>query len=166
MGPGWSSEGASGTIPSSEIRPWVGLIVHVPQQADGAPADSEIGSFSDTYASAPVRIDVSYSTPLQSHAMMEPHATLAMWDDDKLILHTANQMLNQGQRVVARTLNIPVGNVRLVSPFIGDGFGGKLWVKQKEAAREAVTDLAADMLRMQAIRSSRPGIRFRSRETA
>lgn len=100
----------------------------VPHQPDGAPADSELGSFSDAYANAPVQIDVSYSTPLQSHAMMEPHATLAMWDGDKLILHTANQMLNQGQRVVARTLNIPVGNVRLVSPFIGGGFGGKLWV--------------------------------------
>lgn len=100
----------------------------VPHQPDGAPADSEVGNFSDAYANAPVQIDVSYSTPLQSHAMMEPHATLAMWDGDKLILHTANQMLNQGQRVVARTLNIPVGNVRLVSPFIGGGFGGKLWV--------------------------------------
>lgn len=103
-------------------------LARVPHQADGAPADSEVGNFSDAYASAPVQIDVTYSTPLQSHAMMEPHATLAMWDDDKLILHTANQMLNQGQRVIAKTLNIPVGNVRLVSPFIGGGFGGKLWV--------------------------------------
>lgn len=103
-------------------------LARVPHQADGAPADSEVGNFSDAYADAPVQIDVSYSTPLQSHAMMEPHATLAMWDGDKLILHTANQMLNQGQRVIAKTLNIPVGNVRLVSPFIGGGFGGKLWV--------------------------------------
>lgn len=103
-------------------------LARVPHQADGAPADSEAGNFSSAYASAPVQIDVSYGTPLQSHAMMEPHATLAMWDGDKLILHTANQMLNQGQRVIARTLNIPIGNVRLVSPFIGGGFGGKLWV--------------------------------------
>ncbi|UPJ84824.1 xanthine dehydrogenase family protein molybdopterin-binding subunit (plasmid) [Bradyrhizobium sp. 183] len=103
-------------------------LARVPHQPDVAPADSEVGNFSDAYADAPVQIDVSYSTPLQSHAMMEPHATLAMWDGDKLILHTANQMLNQGQRVIAKTLNIPVGNVRLVSPFIGGGFGGKLWV--------------------------------------
>ncbi|RXT37811.1 xanthine dehydrogenase family protein molybdopterin-binding subunit [Bradyrhizobium betae] len=103
-------------------------LARVPHQPDGAPADSEVGNFSDAYANAPVQIDVSYSTPLQSHAMMEPHATLAIWDGDKLILHTANQMLNQGQRVIARTLNIPLANVRLVSPFIGGGFGGKLWV--------------------------------------
>ncbi len=101
-----------------------------PQPADAtAPApDSAVGDFAAAFASAPVKIDVTYTTPLQSHAMMEPHATLAMWDGDKLTLHTANQMLNQGQKAVATTLKIPVENVRLVSPFIGGGFGGKLWV--------------------------------------
>src|SRR5258708_6365471 len=100
----------------------------VPRPSDGQPADSAVGDFAGTFAGAPVQIDATYTTPLQSHAMMEPHATLAMWDGDKLILHTANQMLNQGQKVVATTLRIPVENVRLISPFIGGGFGGKLWV--------------------------------------
>src|ERR1700681_2755500 len=100
----------------------------VPHQDDAPAADSAVGDFAGAFASAPVQIDVTYTTPLQSHAMMEPHATLAMWDGDKLILHTANQMLNQGQKVIATTLKIPVENVRLVSPFIGGGFGGKLWV--------------------------------------
>src|ERR1700724_2211063 len=100
----------------------------VPHQDDAPAADSAVGDFAGAFASAPVQIDVTYTTPLQSHAMMEPHATLAMWDGDKLILHTANQMLNQGQKAVATTLKIPVENVRLVSPFIGGGFGGKLWV--------------------------------------
>jgi xanthine dehydrogenase YagR molybdenum-binding subunit len=99
----------------------------VPRPSDGQPADSAVGDFAGAFASAPVQIDVTYTTPLQSHAMMEPHATLAMWDGDKLILHTANQMLNQGQKVIATTLKIPVENVRLISPFIGGGFGGKLW---------------------------------------
>src|SRR6202165_1168360 len=100
----------------------------VPHPSDGEAADSAVGDFASAFAGAPVQVDVSYTTPLQSHAMMEPHATLAMWDGDKLILHTANQMLNQGQKVIATTLKIPVENVRLVSPFIGGGFGGKLWV--------------------------------------
>lgn len=95
---------------------------------DGQPADSAVGDFAGAFASAAVQLDVTYTTPLQSHAMMEPHATLAMWDGDKLILHTANQMLNQGQQVIATTLKIPVENIRLISPFIGGGFGGKLWV--------------------------------------
>jgi xanthine dehydrogenase YagR molybdenum-binding subunit len=99
-----------------------------PQQKDAPAADSSVGDFAGAFAGAPVQIDVTYTTPLQSHAMMEPHATLAMWEGDKLILHTANQMLNQGQQAVATTLKIPVDNVRLISPFIGGGFGGKLWV--------------------------------------
>src|SRR5882672_6173382 len=100
----------------------------VPHPKDAPAADSAVGDFAGAFASAPVQIDVTYTTPLQSHAMMEPHATLAMWDGDKLTLHTANQMLNQGQQAVATTLKIPVENVRLISPFIGGGFGGKLWV--------------------------------------
>jgi xanthine dehydrogenase YagR molybdenum-binding subunit len=100
----------------------------IPRQPDAPPADSAIGDFAGAYAAAAVKIEATYTTPLQSHAMMEPHATLAMWEGDKLTLHTANQMLNQGQKAVARTLKIPVANVRLVSPFIGGGFGGKLWV--------------------------------------
>src|SRR6202048_605128 len=99
-----------------------------PQPTDAPAADSAVGNFADAFASAPVQLDVTYTTPLQSHAMMEPHATLAMWDGDKLILHTANQMLNQGQKVIATTLKMPVENIRLISPFIGGGFGGKLWV--------------------------------------
>jgi xanthine dehydrogenase YagR molybdenum-binding subunit len=100
----------------------------VPKPSDASAADSAVGDFAGAFASAPVQLDVTYTTPLQSHAMMEPHATLAMWDGDKLILHTANQMLNQGQRVIATTLKMPAENIRLISPFIGGGFGGKLWV--------------------------------------
>src|ERR1700754_3774311 len=100
----------------------------VPKQSDAPPADSAVGDFASAFAGAPVQLDVTYTTPLQSHAMMEPHATLATWDGDKLILHTANQMLNQGLQVIATTLKIPVENIRLISPFIGGGFGGKLWV--------------------------------------
>jgi xanthine dehydrogenase YagR molybdenum-binding subunit len=93
-----------------------------------APPDTTVGDFPGAFSAAPVQLDVTYTTPLQSHAMMEPHATIAMWDGDKLILHTSNQMLNQGQAAIARTLKMPVENVRLLSPFIGGGFGGKLWV--------------------------------------
>src|SRR5437899_6380969 len=100
----------------------------IPKPSDAPAADSAVGDFAAAFAGAPVQIDVTYTTPLQSHAMMEPHATLAMWVGNKLILHTANQMLNQGQKVIATTLKMPVENVRLISPFIGGGFGGKLWV--------------------------------------
>ncbi len=98
----------------------------IPQE--GPPPRSAVGDFAGAFAAAPMQLDVTYTTPLQSQAMMEPHATLAMWDGDNLILHTSNQMLNQGRDAVARTLQIPVENVRLISPYIGGGFGSKLWV--------------------------------------
>jgi xanthine dehydrogenase YagR molybdenum-binding subunit len=103
-------------------------LARVPHPGDGAPADSEVGDFASAFSNAPVQIDTTYTTPLQSHAMMEPHATLAVWEGNNLVLHTSNQMLNQGQKVIATTLKIPVENIRLISPFIGGGFGGKLWV--------------------------------------
>jgi xanthine dehydrogenase YagR molybdenum-binding subunit len=96
--------------------------------ANAVQPDSAVGDFAGAFAAAPVQLDVTYTTPLQSQNPMEPHATLAMWDGDKLILHTANQMLSQGRDAVARTLKIPVENVRLVSHYIGGGFGSKLWV--------------------------------------
>jgi len=100
----------------------------VPQSNGSNPPDSAVGDFAGAFAAAPVQLDETYTTPLQSHAMMEPHATLASWEGDKLTLHTANQMLNRGQAMVARTLKMPIENVRLISPYIGGGFGAKLWV--------------------------------------
>ena len=93
------------------------------------PADTRVGDFDNAYATAPVRLDATYTTPDQSHAMMEPHATLAAWQDDQLTVWTANQMVNWSQGDLAATLGIPPEKVRLESPFIGGGFGGKLFVR-------------------------------------
>ncbi|TQJ96570.1 aldehyde oxidoreductase molybdenum-binding subunit PaoC [Achromobacter sp. SLBN-14] len=103
---------------------------------------TDTGDFDAAFAEAPVKIDSTYTTPDQSHAMMEPHASLAVWKGDKLTLWTSNQMIAWGRSDVARTLGIPKENVRLVSPYIGGGFGGKLFVRADAllaalAAREA-----------------------------
>ncbi|WP_447728243.1 aldehyde oxidoreductase molybdenum-binding subunit PaoC [Sphingomonas koreensis] len=92
-------------------------------------ADIKLGDFDAAFASAPVTIDATYHTPDQAHAMMEPHATIAAWEGDQLTLWTANQMINWGRGDVARTLGIPREKVRLISPYIGGGFGGKLFVR-------------------------------------
>jgi xanthine dehydrogenase YagR molybdenum-binding subunit len=91
--------------------------------------DINVGDFAGAFAAAPVQLDATYTTPDQSHAMMEPHATIAAWDGDKLTLWTANQMIDWGVTGTATTLGIPKENVRLVSPYIGGGFGGKLWIR-------------------------------------
>ncbi|MGE8702480.1 MAG: aldehyde oxidoreductase molybdenum-binding subunit PaoC [Achromobacter sp.] len=90
---------------------------------------TDAGDFDAAFAAAPVTVDHIYTTPDQSHAMMEPHASLAVWKGDKLTLWTSNQMIAWGRSDVARTLGIPKENVRLISPYIGGGFGGKLFVR-------------------------------------
>lgn len=91
--------------------------------------DSSFGDFAGAFASAPVKLDTTYTTPDQSHAMMEPHASTAKWDGDRLTLWTSNQMIAWGVGDVAKNLGIPKENVRLISPYIGGGFGGKLFVR-------------------------------------
>jgi xanthine dehydrogenase YagR molybdenum-binding subunit len=93
------------------------------------PPESKIGDFAGAYAQAPVQFDASYTTPDQSHSMMEPHASTASWTGDKLTVWTSNQMIAWSVGDMAKTLGIPEANVRLVSPFIGGGFGGKLFVR-------------------------------------
>jgi xanthine dehydrogenase YagR molybdenum-binding subunit len=94
-----------------------------------APAATRVGNFETAFAKAPVTIDSHYTTPDHSHAMMEPHATMAAWDGDKVTLWTSNQMIAWGKGDVAKTLGIPKENVRLISPYVGGGFGGKLFVR-------------------------------------
>lgn len=95
----------------------------------GDKSDTRTGDFAGAFEAAPVRLDAHYTTPDQSHAMMEPHASIAAWEGDKLTLWTSNQMVDWSRGDMAATLGIPKENVRLVSPFIGGGFGGKLFIR-------------------------------------
>src|SRR5277367_6297007 len=78
----------------------------------GGPADTAIGDFAGAFASAPVQLDATYTTPDQAHAMMEPHASIAAWDGEKLTLWTSNQMIAWNSGELAKTLGIPKENVR------------------------------------------------------
>ncbi|WP_295140388.1 aldehyde oxidoreductase molybdenum-binding subunit PaoC [uncultured Reyranella sp.] len=100
-----------------------------PSGKDEEPADSRVGNFDSAFAAAPVQLDATYTTPDQSHAMMEPHASIAAWEGDRLSLWTSNQMIAWSVGDVAKTLGIPKEKVHLMSPYIGGGFGGKLWVR-------------------------------------
>ncbi|MEA2936387.1 MAG: xanthine dehydrogenase YagR molybdenum-binding subunit, partial [Variibacter sp.] len=100
-----------------------------PARITSGPGDTSVGNFAGAFATAPVQLDATYSTPDQSHAMMEPHASIAAWNGDKLTLWTSAQMIDWAASEAATTLGIPKENVRIVSPFIGGGFGAKLFVR-------------------------------------
>ncbi|THG40222.1 aldehyde oxidoreductase molybdenum-binding subunit PaoC [Sphingomonas olei] len=95
----------------------------------GSSPVERVGKFEEAFAAAPVKLDAQYHTPDHSHAMMEPHASIAVWNGDELTLWTSNQMIAWSKRDVALTLNMPEDKVRLISPYIGGGFGGKLFVR-------------------------------------
>src|SRR6185436_3490050 len=61
-----------------------------PKDQFGTPPDSAVGDFEGAFANAPVKLDATYTTPDNAHAMMEPHATTAVWNGDKLTLWTSN----------------------------------------------------------------------------
>jgi xanthine dehydrogenase YagR molybdenum-binding subunit len=101
-----------------------------PSPFAGDDADTtRVGDFEGAFASAPVKVDSIYTTPDESHAMMEPHATIAAWEGDKLTLWTSNQMIAWSKQSFGKILGIDPTNVRVDSPFIGGGFGGKLFVR-------------------------------------
>ena len=91
--------------------------------------DTSIGDFEGAYGAADVRMDESYSTPDHAHAMMEPHASVASWEGDRITLWTSNQMVAWTVGDVMKTLGLGQGDVRLVSPYVGGGFGAKLWLR-------------------------------------
>ncbi|HMO42963.1 MAG TPA: molybdopterin-dependent oxidoreductase, partial [Phenylobacterium sp.] len=87
--------------------------------------DVRVGDFEGAYAKAAVKLDETYSSPIQNHAQMEPCATTAWWEGDQVTVHTSIQMVKGGQHALAETLMIPSQNVRLLTRYIGGGFGGK-----------------------------------------
>ncbi|WP_201536210.1 xanthine dehydrogenase family protein molybdopterin-binding subunit [Psychrobacter ciconiae] len=92
----------------------------VPTQIQGDPEK--------TLKDAQVSVDKTYTTPSQSNSPIEPHATIAKWDGDSVTLYTANQMLASCKQQVADALDLKPDNVRLVSRFVGGGFGSKLGI--------------------------------------
>ena len=90
------------------------------------PADSAIGDFESAFANGPVKIDAVYTTPYQHQCPMEPHATMAVWNDQMLTVHMSAQLTTSPQEGLARTFNIPKENVRIVTRYVGGGFGSKL----------------------------------------
>ncbi|WP_306393572.1 aldehyde oxidoreductase molybdenum-binding subunit PaoC [Telluria beijingensis] len=93
------------------------------------PPDSKAGNFQRGFDTAPVKLDATYTTPDQSHAMMEPHATTATWEGDKLTVWTSNQMVEWCVKDLSKTLGIPKDKVRVISPYVGGGFGSKLFLR-------------------------------------
>ena len=88
----------------------------------------DIGDLDAALTQAAVTLDRSYTTPVHFPAALEPHASTVSWDAGKLTVRTSNQVIGSASATIATALGIDKGDVRVLAPFVGGGFGGKTGV--------------------------------------
>ena len=99
------------------------------------PAHSKQGDVERALADAAFSIDSTYTTPSQNAAAMEPHASIATWDDDgALTVYGSYQMPTSNAQQLAKALGIGVSKCRIVAPYVGGGFGSKLGLTPESVA--------------------------------
>ncbi|HZC35705.1 MAG TPA: xanthine dehydrogenase family protein molybdopterin-binding subunit, partial [Chthoniobacterales bacterium] len=84
-----------------------------------------VSSIDDAIQKAEVVVDATYTEPIHHHNPMEPHATTAVWDGNRLTTYDATQFVSGQQPNVAAILGVNEDDVRVICPFIGGGFGSK-----------------------------------------
>lgn len=89
--------------------------------------DNQRGDPDAAFASAPVQLDQTYVTPFETHNPLEPHSTTAMWDGQTLTLYESTQGVVNLRSVLAQMFGLPIEQVRVITKFVGSGFGSKLW---------------------------------------
>ena len=104
----------------------------------GEPASIAVGDAEAALAQATFRIDLTYHTPRHNHNAIELHAATVAWEGDTLTVHDATQMVNSTAWTLAQVFGLREDQVRVLSPYVGGGFGGKgLWQHQILAAAAA-----------------------------
>jgi xanthine dehydrogenase YagR molybdenum-binding subunit len=102
-----------------------------PMPAIGAPEGPHIqshrGDPDTAFTSAPIKIDATYRTPVETHNPMEMHATTAVWRGQHVTLYESSQGVVNHHSVMSEVLGVPPENIEVISRFIGSGFGGKLF---------------------------------------
>jgi len=111
-----AQHGASLVIPRYEPRPakldfLAGFASSYPSTHNGEPGDQSWGDVDAGLAAASVTIDEVYTTPIQHHNPMEPHATIAQWDGDHVLVYDATQHITGLQEKTAKVFAVPKENV-------------------------------------------------------
>jgi xanthine dehydrogenase YagR molybdenum-binding subunit len=111
--------------PGVSLEPRQGSAYAPDQGADEAP-DSRRGDVASALDRSDVRVEQAYTTPFETHNPMEPHATMAAWDGPRaLTLHDGTQGIFDCRARVAEVLGLAPEDVRVISPYLGGGFGSK-----------------------------------------
>jgi xanthine dehydrogenase YagR molybdenum-binding subunit len=94
---------------------------------DGSETDTARGDVDAALASAAVTLDATYTTAMYHNNPMEPHATIAIWTGDGLTLYCASQGVHQTRAQVAPLFGLDPERIRIISPYVGGGFGSKVY---------------------------------------
>ncbi|MCQ8849013.1 xanthine dehydrogenase family protein molybdopterin-binding subunit [Alteromonas stellipolaris] len=97
----------------------------VPDSLDGG-FEADVESGNTDHDKKAVEIEADYTTPSQISAAMEPHATIANFDGDKLTVYTSVQIIASAVEALAVTFELDEQNIEVKSPYVGGGFGSKL----------------------------------------
>ena len=99
-----------------------------PKNPGKEPAGNHRGDVQAGFAKSVV-VEQTYITPIQHHNPMEPHATIAWWEGEKLNVFDSTQYISGVRMSLAKTMDIPLDYVRVVDPVVGGGFGskGSMW---------------------------------------
>ncbi|MDS9468874.1 xanthine dehydrogenase family protein molybdopterin-binding subunit [Paracoccus sp. MBLB3053] len=118
-----------------EYQP-AGEVPFDPEAAEATPAKKPVvlGDLDEAMAAAAHSVDLTYTTEGHASAAMEPHASVAEWQDDRLTLWGSFQMISHNVKELADSLRIAPGHVRIRSDYVGGGFGSKLGISHDAVA--------------------------------
>ena len=92
----------------------------------GFPCDTEDGPLEEALASAAVLVDERYTTPMEHNNPLEPHACIALWEEGpRVTLNDSTQNAHGVAMTLARVLGLERSDIRVISPYVGGGFGSK-----------------------------------------
>jgi xanthine dehydrogenase YagR molybdenum-binding subunit len=89
--------------------------------------DTVSGDVEAALTQAPVSLDHTYTTPAEHNNPLEPHSTTAIWSDEGVTLYDSNQGAHSMLDAVATAFRLPPERVRVIAPYVGGGFGSKVF---------------------------------------
>ncbi len=99
-----------------------------------APADSRevdsSGDLEEGLKEADTLFESEYQDGYKAHATIEPHVAMAHWEGDKVTVWASTQQPFGAQGQIAQEMSLELENVRVIAPFLGGGFGGKIYQPQ------------------------------------
>lgn len=114
-----------------------------------AEVHQEFGDTEAAMAECDLVVNHTFLNKRQDAAFLEPHSCVAIFDlDGRLTLHTSTQVPHYVMRTVAMVLQIPVGNVRVIKPYVGGGFGPKCEATPLEMSCSLLSRLTGHPVKM------------------